>query len=52
MAMPTATRGLNRLSGYNPEDEQQKRELAGFKNELMQLGPENPLYQQYMAMGS
>lgn len=52
MAMPAATRGLNRLSGYNPEEEQGQRELTGFKKELMQLGPENPLYKQYMAMGN
>lgn len=52
MAMPAATRGLNRLSGYNPEEQQNQRVLTDFRKELMQLGPENPLYQQYMSMGN
>jgi len=48
MAMPVATHGLNVLTGHDPEEAQQGKEL----DQLLSTGRLNPLYAQYLAMSN
>lgn len=50
MAMPAATRALNVLSGHDPE-KQQQQPAPNLRQQLMQLGANNPVLKQYLAMG-